>query len=142
MAGNTSTKKQFNDIHTKSVGYPAHRPRTAKVPNKPGMYDGQMNSPDKETFAEPMNKGVVGKIEGGIGHLHNDIGEQSGFETDGYIDKNGTPFGEAAKFNFLPPGMDISNQENVEINDMPMRKLTDESYPEDGWMPKPKDISE
>lgn len=142
MSVNTSTKKKYNDVATKSVEYPAHRARVPSTPNKPGMYDGQMASPAREEFAEPMNKGVVGKIEGGIAHTHDDIGEKSGFINDGYTDKNGTPFGEAAKFNFLPPGMDISNQENAEINNMPLKKLTDESYPDDGWMPKPKDITE
>ena len=78
----------------------------------------------------------------GMSGTHNDIGEKSGFQTSGYIDKKGTPYGEAAKFNFLPPGMDIADQENAEINNMPLRKLTSESYPGDGWSPAPRDIPE
>jgi hypothetical protein len=88
-----------------------------------------------------MNMGAPSEISG-ISGTHNDIGELSGFITDGYLDKNDIPFGEAAKFNFLPPGMDISNQENVEIHDMPLRKLTDMSYPGDGWSPAPRDVQE
>jgi hypothetical protein len=78
----------------------------------------------------------------GLSGLHNDIGEMSGFVTDGYLDKNGTPFGEAAKFNYMPPGMDISNQMNAEIHEMPLRMVVSESYPGDGWMPSPRDIKE
>ena len=80
-----------------------------------------------------------GKISGTDG-THNDIGEMSGFTTTGYLDKRDTPYGEDAKFNYLPPGMDISNQKMAEINAMPLRQLVSESYPGDGWMPKPRDV--
>ena len=138
MAGNTSTSKKgadFKDspqasLPSKGANY---RPRGPK-------YEGQVAG-DKQSFAEPMND-VTAKIGGGLEHLHNDIGEMSGFITDGYLDKGGTPYGEAAKFNFLPPGMDISNQENAEIHEMKLYKITAESYPNDGWMPSPKDIKE
>lgn len=53
-------------------------------------------------------------------------------DLQGAIDKKGTPQGEAARFNKMPPGMDITNQEVADIRDMPMRKLTDLSYPTDG----------
>lgn len=79
---------------------------------------------------------------GDMASLHNDIGEKSGFQTTGYLVKKGTAYGEAAKFNFLPPGMDISNQETVDIRNMPLRKVVDISYPGDGWEPAPRDISE
>ena len=109
---------------------------------KGSVYDGQMKtSAGNQKFADPMNMGPPPNV-GGLEGLHNDIGERSGFATGGYIDKQGTPYGEAAKFNFLPPGMDISNQENAEINEMPLRKLVAESYPGDGWMPAPRDIQE
>lgn len=65
--------------------------------------------------------------------LHNDIGEKSGFQTDGYIDKKGTPYNEAARFNHMPPGMDIDNQDNADIRDMQMKTVVDTSYPGDGW---------
>lgn len=69
---------------------------------------------------------------------YNDIGEKSGFITDGYLDKKGTPQGEGAQFNYLPPGQEIENQAMREINAMPYRKVVEESYPMDGWEPKPK----
>lgn len=59
--------------------------------------------------------------------------EMSGFQTSGYIDKKGTPSGEMAKFNVMPPGYDISNQPMADIRDMPMVKLVDTSYPGDGY---------
>lgn len=58
--------------------------------------------------------------------------DKSGFQTDGYIDKKGTPEGPSATFNKMPPGMDISNQEIADIRDMPMKKITPEGYPGDG----------
>jgi len=161
MAGNTMTKKSYNKVagpaNTGKVGekkfnsvadQPVDRttpPKFAKVPNGPGDYAGEM----KDTrgmgseFTQPLNghKGISAEIRG-LGHTHNDIGEVSGFITDGYLDKAGTQFGEAAKFNFMPPGMDISNQQMVEINEMPLRKIVAESYPGDGWMPAPSDIPE
>ncbi len=68
----------------------------------------------------------------GMGHTMNDIGEKSGFQTEGYIVKKGTPQGEGAKFNLMPPGMDITNQDITDQRNMPMKKLTDLDYPGDG----------
>ncbi len=140
MAGNTSTKKQFADNREKPVngGLPSKK---ATVGVKPGMAAGQLKGLSSEAFADPMNNGAPARISG-LDGLYNDIGEMSGFTTQGYLDKQGTPYGEAAKFNFLPPGMDINNQENAEIHDMPLRILVAESYPGDGWMPTPRDVEE
>lgn len=102
---------------------------------------GQLRGPGSESFAETMNSGIVAPITG-MDSLHNDIGEKSGFTTTGYLDKKGTPYGESAKFNFMPPGMNISNQENADINNMPMRELVSTSYPGDGWSPAPRDVAE
>jgi len=139
MAGNTTTKKQYNDRYDNPVK--AEAPKTAKFSNRPGDYAGEMAGAKALQAAKPMNMGAPAKI-GGLDGLYDDIGEKSGFITEGYLDKQGTPYGEGAKFNFLPPGMDISNQENAEIHEMPLRKLTAESYPGDGWMPAPRDIPE
>lgn len=137
---NVTTKKQYNDhkdapekaLPTKSVNYK----------NRPGVDDGQMSGKGSpEDFANPYNTNGPSYL-GGLEGLHDDIGEKSGFITDGYIDKGDTPFGESAKFNFLPPGMDISNQANAEIHEMPLHKVTEESYPEDGWSPKPRHVPE
>lgn len=59
--------------------------------------------------------------------------EMTGFQTSGYIVNKGTPNGEMAKFNVMPPGYDISNQPMADIRDMPMVKLVDVSYPGDGY---------
>lgn len=141
MAGNTTTKKEYN-----SVAAPrADHAQSAKGANRGvvgGKSAGQMRgNAQPERFSDPMNDGVNAAIHG-LGGTHNDIGELSGFITDGYLDKQGTPYGEAAKFNYLPPGMDIGNQTNAEIHEMPLRKLVAESYPGDGWMPAPRDIPE
>jgi|SRR6267378_1401929 len=115
-----------------------------KLPaGKSAMDEGQMRGnaqPDK--FAAPLNEIPPG-IKG-MNSLHNDIGEMSGFQADtsAYIVKKGTPYGEAAKFNFLPPGMDITNQENADFRNMELKKITDMSYPGDGWEPAPRDIAE
>jgi hypothetical protein len=135
---NTTTKKQYSGVKS-PVADKTNAPRSASAPNHGPVYEGQIDAPD-EKFARPLNA-VTAAITG-IGGLHNDIGEMSGFITDGYTDKQGTPYGEAAKFNYLPPGMDISNQLNAEINEMPLRKLVAESYPGDGWMPSPRDLKE
>jgi hypothetical protein len=106
-----------------------------------GKAEGQMaGNGSKEKFAEPAQH-ISAPISGMDG-MRDDIGEMSGFTTTGYIDKRGTPYGEAAKFNMMPPGMDISNQEVREINDMPMKRLVAGSFPGDGWTPTPRDLAE
>lgn len=110
-----------------------------KLPGGKGAKDtGQMKGEAMpEKFGTPMAGEPKTSIPG-MGGMHNDIGEQSGFEDSGYIVKKGTPYGESAKFNYLPPGMDIDNQEIVDIRSMPYKELTDLSYPGDGWEPSPK----
>ena len=136
---NVHTAKEYQHVATKLAGR-THEQRTTKSGNEGGTNAGEI--PGMSTkFSKPMNSGVNAAI-GGIGGLHDDIGEKSGFATDGYLDKGDTQFGENVKLNFLPPGMDISNQELAEINEMPLRKLTAESFPGDGWMPAPRDLPE
>lgn len=135
-----ATSKKYGDIAPEPVDVS----QPSKAPSRGtqgGKNTGQMKgNGGAEKFATPLGE-VSANIRGMEG-LHNDIGESSGFITDGYLDKQGTPYGEAAKFNYLPPGMDISNQENAEIHSMPFRKLISESYPGDGWTPAPRDIPE
>lgn len=88
---------------------------------------------------KPTNSGLPGVT--GMESLKNDIGEKSGFQTTGYINKKGTPFGETAMFNKMPPGMDITNQDVTDQNNMPMKRVISESYPGDGW-PGQRDIPE
>jgi hypothetical protein len=142
MPKNVSTAKEYGTKYAERPVAKATQPRSASAPNRPAINDGQMKgNAQRDKFADPLNDGPPAKI-GGLEGLYDDIGERSGFVVDGYLDKGGTAYGEAAKFNFLPPGMDISNQENAEINEMKLYKVTEESYPGDGWMPKPRDIPE
>jgi len=101
-----------------------------------GKNTGQLLEDASAPFAEVMRD--VPEPLMGLAGTYNDIGEKSGFETTGFIDKKSMPYGENAKLNFLPPGDEIENQENKDIRKMQLKKLTEESYPGDGWMPKPK----
>lgn len=67
--------------------------------------------------------------------------EMTGFLTSGYINKKGTPQGESAMFNKMPPGMDIANQDVTDQRMMPMKRVVAESYPGDGWEGQ-RDVSE
>jgi hypothetical protein len=98
---------------------------------KQGKNDGQMKTAGQEKFAQPASA-VPGPIEGMSTGMEN-LGDKAGFQTSGYIDKKGTAYGEAAKFNCLPPGMDIDHQETSDIRSMKMKQVTDMSYPGDGW---------
>ena len=104
-----------------------------KLPSvKGGKDEGAMKgeaAPEK--FDKPREMQTMG-VEG-MGSLKNDIGEKSGFQIDGYLDKKGTVYGEAAKLNMMPPGMDISAQVMSDIRNMPLKKVVDISYPGDGW---------
>ena len=140
MASDNTTKKAYRGYAGMPVE-PGQRPKMPSHPVQGPTYSGQLRGEGgMESFAEPM-QAVSAQIRG-LSGTYNDLGEVSGFITDGYLDKQGTPYGEAAKFNYLPPGMDISNQKNAEIHDMPMRKLVAESFPGDGWMPSPRDVTE
>ena len=94
-------------------------------------YKGEIGPGQK--FAKPY-EAVDGGIKG-MDSTKSDIGEMSGFQsnTDSYIVKKGMVYGEAAKLNIMPPGMDISDQPYADIRNMPMRTLVDISYPGDGW---------
>jgi hypothetical protein len=59
--------------------------------------------------------------------------DKDGVEDTGYLTKKGTPSGDGAKFNYLPPGMNIDDQENAEINSQEMLTYKGgTSYPGDG----------
>ena len=139
---NTTSKKKFGEMQ-EAPAKKAEPTKDVKMANAPAKYAGQVSgSTGDQPFAVPLNMGPPSEIHG-LGGTHNDIGELSGFIVDGYLDKNKVPYGEAAKFNFLPPGMDISNQENAEIHVMPMRVYEGGvSFPADGWKPAPRDIPE
>jgi hypothetical protein len=135
---NTHTKKQYAGTSDAPVKK-AQPPKDVHAKNVGAKYEGEFGA-QRAKFAAPMN--TVSAQISGLGGTHNDIGELSGFITDGYLEKNGMGLGEDLKLNFLPPGMDISNQMNAEIHEMPLRTVVDISYPGDGWMPAPRDLPE
>lgn len=114
---------------------------------KPKLPKGGLNKHDEgqmrgkaqpEKFAVPRETPEdYGRISNFTGTI-DDIGEKSGFETEGYIVKKGMGYGESLKLNYLPPGMDIDNQENKDIRAMSYREVVEQSYPGDGWEPSPK----
>jgi len=60
--------------------------------------------------------------------------EKVGVKNSGYLDKKGTPSGEGAKFNFLPPGMKIEDQSVADIRSLSMSNYSGGlGYPGDGW---------
>jgi hypothetical protein len=70
-----------------------------------------------------------------------------GFRTSGFINKKGTPSGEGAKFNKLPPGDDITNQEVMDMagpgrEGMPYKEITTRGYQDSGAFGNtgPKDV--
>jgi len=59
--------------------------------------------------------------------------EKDGINDSGYLTKKGTPSGEGAMFNYLPPGMNIEDQECADINAQPLREWKGGlSYESDG----------
>lgn len=58
--------------------------------------------------------------------------DKDGIKDSGYLTKKGTPSGEGAHFNCLPPGTNIEDQKVADIREMPM-KMYDRglSYPSD-----------
>lgn len=60
-------------------------------------------------------------------------GEKVGVKDSGYLDKKGTPSGDGAHFNKLPPGVNIEDQAVADIRAMPMKTITPSGFPGDGW---------
>ena len=60
--------------------------------------------------------------------------DKTGIKDSGYLTKKGTPSGEEAKFNRLPPGMNIEDQMVSDIRSQEMLTYKGGiSYPGDGW---------
>jgi hypothetical protein len=60
--------------------------------------------------------------------------DRAGIRDRGYLDKKGTPSGDEARFNFLPPGMNIEDQHDTDIPEQPLKMFESGSlsYPGDG----------
>ena len=60
--------------------------------------------------------------------------DKSGINDSGYLTKKGTPSGLNAMFNYLPPGMDITDQKDADIREQRMITYSGGiSYHGDGW---------
>lgn len=60
--------------------------------------------------------------------------DKSGIKDQGYLTKKGTPSGLDARFNMLPPGMNIDDQKLCDIREEPMKLYSGGlSFPGDGW---------
>jgi hypothetical protein len=60
--------------------------------------------------------------------------DKTGVKDSGYLTKKGTPSGEMAMFNELPPGMNIEDQKVADIRAQKMLVYSGGiSYPGDGW---------
>jgi hypothetical protein len=120
-----------------------------KVPNtnfmKKMVNSGELNRDTKfdnsmEFETSPTKNNAV--IEGMNSWEKNVNLDDPGFEADGTsFFKHGTPYGEAAYFNQLPPGPDIGDQKYALINNMPLKMITMMGYPGDGGFPV-RDIPE
>ena len=78
-------------------------------------------------------KGRALADEGTLPASEGPVLDRAGIKNSGYLAKKGIPSGVNAHFNSLPPGMDIEDQENADIREMPFKKVVDLGYPGDGW---------
>jgi hypothetical protein len=89
------------------------------------MYPG-MNSSEQETS--------VTKEEGVLPKTKMPTLDKAGIKNSGYLTKKGEPSGLDARFNDLPPGMNIEDQKNSDIRSQEMITYSGGiSYPGDGW---------
>jgi hypothetical protein len=113
-------------------------PRERRSPTKKGPLYVNTNIDNSEEFNSPTmgNRAVNGKIAGMDSWQQSVNLDDPGLDASGgCFVKHGTPYGESAMFNQLPPGQDISDQTLLLIHPMPLRKITAMGYPEDGAFP-------
>ena len=92
-------------------------PRDAGFLNRDTVYS---NTKVFERYGH-ANAPQSGKIEGMHSYMPNQALDVPGFDANGgCFHKWGTPYGEAAYFNQLPPGPDINDQAYALIHDMPL----------------------
>lgn len=59
--------------------------------------------------------------------------DKSGIQDNGYLVKKGLTDGVNVFYNSLPPGMDIEDQELIDVREMKFKQIVDLGYPGDGW---------
>jgi len=105
----------------------------AKYKNGRPMDEGQMKVGGAGySYTEGAAIPEVGDLSD-LQSLQGEALDRPGFQTGGYINKKGTAYGEAAKFNYLPPGQDIDNQCNFDgVNGFGFHEIVD-AHGYDGW---------
>jgi hypothetical protein len=111
-----------------------------------GMEDkgplGPKDALDNSMMFEKSPTGNNGVIQGMESWQKETNLDDPGFDASGNCwYKFGTPYGEKAMFNQLPPGPDITDQDYILINEMPLKRVTMMGYPGDGAFPT-RDIPE
>lgn len=103
------------------------------IPMSGPVYEGEIKGDARpgDDYAKPYEP--VPKNIKGMDSLMSESLDRPGFQTDGYITKKGMCYGEGAKFNYLPPGMDITNQEYTDQRNMKLKRITNMGYEGDGW---------
>jgi len=119
-------------------------PNPGRSPSNAGPLNRDTTYSNETAFNFPTmgDAALNGKIEGMDSWQQSVNLDDPGFDASGgWLYKQGTPYGEAAMFNQLPPGHDISDQKYAAIYEMPLRMVTAISYPGDGAFPV-RDIPE
>lgn len=109
-----------------------------------GMSSGPIGgaAPSCEDVIESANKrgskrhDMKGDSVGDVGVLPTSEGpvlDRAGIRDEGYITKKGLTDGVNVFYNTLPPGMDIEDQELIDVRKMELKTVTDLGYPGDGW---------
>jgi hypothetical protein len=119
-------------------------PTGRKAPMNAGALDRHTKFSNTEAFESGNGNGPVnGKISGMHSWSPGENLDDPGFDASGgCFYKFGIPYGEAAMFNQLPPGPDISDQAYLLYNEMPLRTYSGGvTYPGDTPWPV-RDIKE
>lgn len=100
------------------------------------------DSPDRHDIMESANR-RGGKRHEMKGDMLADVNvlptrdgpvlDRAGIKDDGYLTKKGLTDGDNVFYNSLPPGMDIEDQELIDVRTMEMKTVTALGYPGDGW---------
>jgi len=102
----------------------ARVPKSKEAAKQEGILDRNTKLSNTDAFEQYRKGGAAinGAIEG-MESIQKGVNlDDPGFDASGdCFVKKGTPYGEAAMFNQLPPGPDINDQAYADINDMPLR---------------------
>lgn len=131
--GKAITNRDIRTNDGVSIPNPGRAPVERGPLNRDTPYTNQTEFNDSQTMGDrSMNGAIVGMDSWRKQENLDDPGLDS---SGGWLYKQGTPFGETAMFNQLPPGQDISDQNYAAIYEMKLKTVTEISYPGDGAFP-------